>query len=225
MALLIAAVADIHCPKYLDFFKNAFRDIQVPDLLLLAGDIVLRNDYTQLSNLIPVIREQYKNKIIACFGNEEYDDSIEEYRKFKDITWLNDESIVLNVKGKRLGIVGSRGALDRPTFWQRAYIRKIGQIYKQRIDKINSLLASLDADTKIVISHYAPTYGTLIGEHKAIWPEMASRRLELVIERTQPDFWLHGHVHRGMVSKVNLGNTIVMNVSLPSTKKISLIEL
>ena len=108
MTLLIAAVADIHYPKYLNLFKRALREMPIPDVLLLVGDIVLRNDYTQLFNLIPEIRNHYKHNIIACFGNEEYEDSLMEYKKFKEITWLNDESTVLDIKGKRFGIVGSR---------------------------------------------------------------------------------------------------------------------
>lgn len=225
MKLVIAAVADIHCPKYFDLFKNALKEIPTPDLFLLVGDTVLKNDYTQLSDVISAIRNCYENKIIACFGNEEYEDSLMEYKKFEEITWLSDESTVLDIKGKNLGIVGSRGSLDRPTFWQRTRVRGIGQVYKHRIEVINSLLADLTANLKIVISHYAPTYRTLVGEREFLWPEMASKQLESVIEEMQPDLWLHGHIHRGTVPKIELGNTIIMNVSLPSTKKITIIEL
>jgi Icc-related predicted phosphoesterase len=225
MKLVIAAVADIHCPKYFDLFKSALEKICTPDLFLLLGDTVLKNDYTQLSSVISAIRNCYENKIIACFGNEEYESSLMEYKKFEEITWLSDESTVLDIKGKKLGIVGSRGSLDRPTFWQRTRVRGIGQTYKHRIDIINSLLADLNADIKIVISHYAPTYRTLVGEREFLWPEMASKRLESIIETMQPNLWLHGHIHRGSVPNATLGNTVIMNVSLPSTKKITMIEL
>jgi len=40
--MLIAASADIHGPKYIRLFIDSIRNLPVPDLFLLAGDLVLR---------------------------------------------------------------------------------------------------------------------------------------------------------------------------------------
>jgi len=40
--MLIAASSDIHSPKYIRLFIDSIRNLPVPDLFLLAGDLVLR---------------------------------------------------------------------------------------------------------------------------------------------------------------------------------------
>jgi Icc-related predicted phosphoesterase len=223
--LLVAATADIHSPKYLTLFRSALREINQFDLLLIAGDLVLKNDYSQLPSLVSAIREVYDGQIIACFGNEEFEQSEAEYRRRPDIIWLDEEWKVLEVCGLKLGIVGSRGALDRPTFWQRAHIKDVRQIYRRRVETMDSLIAGLEADVKIVMTHYAPTYKTLMGENERIWPEMACKQFETVIQLRQPDLWLHGHAHRGTKFEAFFGKSTVMNVSLPARGYVVPIEL
>jgi len=195
-----------------------------PDLLLLVGDLVLKNDFTQLPGVISAIREVYQGQIVACFGNEEFEQDRKKYLT-PEITWLEDESKIVQIGGLKLGIVGSRGSLDRPTFWQRTHVKGIWQLYKKRVETIDSLLAGLDADVKAVMTHYAPTYETLAGESEKAMPEMACKRLEEVIGHGQPDLWLHGHGHKATRLEAQFGKTLVINVSLPAKKEITLIDL
>ena len=220
----LAAVADIHAPKYLELFHSVLEKMGKPDLLLLVGDLVLKNDFTQLPSVISAIREVYHGQIIACFGNEEFEQDREKYLT-PEITWLEDEAKIVEIGWLKLGVVGSRGSLDRPTFWQRTHIKGIGGIYRQRIEKVDGALAELRADIKIVMTHYAPTYETLQGERERAWPEMACKRFEGVIHRRQPDLWLHGHAHRGTRFETTIGKTLVANVSLPARREIIAVEL
>jgi Icc-related predicted phosphoesterase len=209
----------------LESFRNSIQKIPAPDLLLLAGDLVLKNDYSQLPKLMSVIRESYDGQVVACFGNEEYEQSRAEYRRFEDILWLNDGAKLLEIKGVKLGVVGSKGSLDRPTFWQSTHMRGIGQIYRERVTKIDSLLEELRADIRIVLTHYAPTYLSLEGENERLWPEAGCRRFEQVILKRHPDAWIHGHAHHGVKKEVIVGSTPIFNVALPARGEVTTIEL
>ncbi len=221
----IAATGDIHAPKNLDLLRKALKGIGSPDVLLLAGDSVLRNDYAKMPTVASTIREVCSGPIVACFGNEEYDQGREEYEKVSGITWLYDEATILNIGGVSLGIVGSRGSLDRPTFWQRVNVKGIWETYRYRVSVIDSLLMDMAADVKVVMTHYAPTYRTLVGERERVWPEMGSRRFEEVIEGRQPDLWVHAHAHKGKIFEATIGRTLVVNVSLPARGEIVILEV
>lgn len=191
---------------------------------MIAGDLVLKNDFEQLPSVISAIRESYEGSILACFGNEEFEQDRGRYLA-PEITWLEDQATTMEFGGLRVGIVGSRGSLDRPTFWQRTHVKGIWQIYKKRAETIDSLLSGLEANVKVVLTHYAPTYETLVGESEGVIPEMACRRLEEVIRRRQPDVWFHGHGHKATKLEERFGRTLVMNVSLPASGKITTVEL
>jgi Icc-related predicted phosphoesterase len=221
----VAAVADIHSPKYTEIFRKALARFGGCDLFLLAGDLVLKSDHTQLPEVASTVRDFYDGPILACFGNEEYERDEEKFRSSHEITWVDDQILTVDAGGLKVGIIGSRGSLDRPTFWQRTHIKGIREIYRQRVKRIDDLLAGLRTDLKIVMTHYAPTYATLEGERESAWPEMACKGFERVIERRQPDVWFHGHAHQSKKFEVEMGKTLVVNVSLPSRRKITVIEL
>jgi Icc-related predicted phosphoesterase len=223
--MLVAVCADIHSPRFLEQFSASLKAVGKIDLMLLAGDIVLKNDFSQLPILVKVIREVYNGPILACFGNEEYEQDKEKYKECQEIKWLEDEVEVIQADESELGIVGSRGSLDRPTFWQRRNLPGIWQVYEERVRKIDELLANLKTRTKIVLTHYAPTYRTLEGEKESAWPEMGCKKLEEVILRRQPDFWIHGHAHNGRVPQIELGRTLIVNASLPARGSVVTFEI
>ena len=223
--MLVATSADIHSPQYLEQFFASLQCAGKIDLLLLAGDLVLKNDFRQLPLLVETIRRTYRGPIIACFGNEEYDQDKDKYKEFGEITWLEDEAKIIRTSEGDLGIVGSRGSLDRPTFWQRKNVAGIWQLYEERLEKIDSLLATLRTKIKIVLTHYAPTYETLQGENESAWPEMACKKFEEVIARRQPDVWIHGHAHKGKIPQVERGGTLIVNASFPARGSVVTIEL
>jgi len=227
---VLAATADIHAPKNLGVFREALTRLLEergkPDLMLLVGDIVEKNNCPQVGAVLEVLDEQGLScPIVACFGNEEYEESKEEYLAFERIRWLDDESMTLELSGLKVGILGSRGSLDRPTWWQRTHIKGIWATYRRRVKLIDGILARLKADVVVVMTHYAPTYKTLEGERERIWPELGCRAFEGVMERRAPHLWLHGHAHNAKVLEVKVADTLVVNVSLPARGSIYVADL
>lgn len=225
MGLRIAAAGDIHSPKYLDLFAEALSRMGKADLFLLAGDLVYKNDHTQLTPLLETLRRFHGGEVLACFGNEEYLQDRKKYLELGAPRWVEDEAVVLEVRGTRVGVVGSQGSLSRPTYWQRTHLPGIARIYSERVKLLDRLLRELDAEVKVVLTHYSPTFATVKGEDPDSWPEIGNRKLEEVIARRQPDLWIHAHAHRASVLETSLGRTLVVNASLPARREIYVTDL
>jgi len=223
--LKIAASADIHSPKYLDLLRESLHRMEQPDLFMLAGDLVLKNNFNEISKVVSSIREVYEGRIVACLGNEEYDQDRSKYLGHRAITWLDDSSLTMELKDEKLTVIGSRGSLDRPTYWQRTHVKGIWRLYAERVKAMDSLLAGAKNENVVVVTHYAPTEGTMVGERKSSWPEMGSKKFEDVIRMRQPSLWLHGHIHKGTVSSIYVGKTLVVNASLPARREVVVLEL
>jgi len=224
--IVIAATGDVHSPRYLSQFVEAVKRFQGrADLVLLAGDMVLRGDVGEFARVLELV-EGLGSLIVAVFGNEEFDDSkgplLERYRD--RVTWLDDQAIELSVAGTRLWIVGSRGSLRRPTSWQRRNAPGIEEIYRRRVELIDELLARAGDRPSILLTHYSPTFKTLVGEDRRIWPMLGNPSLERVIRRRRPSLVIHGHAHHG-ARRALVDGIPVYNVSLPVWGEIVRIEL
>lgn len=228
-SLRIAAVADVHSPRYLPIFIDSLSLISGRiDLFLFAGDMIYRGRVEEFRGVVKAVKEIYDRPIVACFGNEEYDEIIPRLKRDygDEIIWLNDESTTLNINGFQLYVVGSRGSLDRPTKWQLRNISNIREIYLHRVSVIDQLLGGFSGNGfSILLLHYSPTYKTLVGEPKYIWPEMGCKKLEDVIVSRRPSVVVHGHAHKSRVNKIYLNETLILNVSLPAFRRITVFEL
>jgi len=206
----IAAIGDVHGTLYLDDFKRSLNSLSEVDLFLFAGDIARRNTLSEFAKVVKLIDVP----IIAVFGNEEWEN--ENYiSAFPKITFLREEATVFD----GLRIVGSTGALDKPTRWQAENIPDINSTFTSRIDKIRDLL---DSDS-LLLTHYASTYLTLVGEDPMTFPHLGSEKLERVILEKRPKLVVHAHAHLGKPRSVLDGITI-MNVSVPVNNGITVIE-
>ncbi|MEM2134644.1 MAG: metallophosphoesterase [Candidatus Freyarchaeota archaeon] len=222
----IAAVSDIHSPKHLDLFIQALSSIDTKgiDLFVLAGDIIYKGEVKEVETVTKALKVDCP--VIAVFGNEEYEDLWEDVRKAASgkIQFLEQETFIIEAEGKTLGVVCSKGSLDRPTFWQRKNMPEIWKIYAERREKTAKLVSELKTDYKCLLLHYAPTYKTLVGEKVSQYPEMGSKKYEEIILKNQLDLVIHGHAHKGTAYE-EVANTPIYNVALPLTKKITVIEL
>lgn len=227
----LAAIADIHYPKYASLLIKCIRyiDFSKIDILVLAGDIIYKGKVNYIINVKNLIRNYWKGPIIAVFGNEEYDELKNRLKKLtlKDILWLDDELQVLTLKGHELAIIGSRGSLEKPTKWQAKNIPNIMEIYKKREERIRELIirSKNQGYFTILVLHYSPTYATLLGENQKIWQFLASRRMEKIILETKPDLVIHAHAHNSKRTKVVLNSVPIYNVSLPATNSFTIIEI
>lgn len=233
----VGAVGDLHGARFLEFLseRDEYRNL---DLLLLAGDLTEKNNLDEFDLAIKKLRRLTSAKMIAVFGNEEYDESHVEYKKRSEIIFLEDEKIILNIQNKIVKIIGTTGSLDRPTWWQRTHMPEIWRRYQERVAKIYELLERDDSDFLILLMHYGPTYKTLVGEKPDKYQEMASIKYEQVILDKRPDVVFHAHAHRGTryAELVRLQKRLdqlkgdskpipVFNVSLPLNKAITIVEL
>jgi Icc-related predicted phosphoesterase len=159
--------------------------------------------------------------IIAVFGNREFEEDVDDIIKAsrKRIKFLDDESLELKIGDKTVGIVGSRGSLDIPTWWQFHHVSGIDDVYKDRLENIKRMLNELRTDTKILLTHYSPTYKTLKGENPRYYGGMGSKKLEEVLKETRPTFAVHGHAHYG-IPLAFVEAVPVFNVCFELNKKI-----
>lgn len=214
----IYATADLHLPigPYKDFLRTLDG---TPDLFLIAGDVVDRGRYVFLKRFEEDIKKFSCPKLMVR-GNNEY--TYEETKKYlKDIKLLEDERVDIEIKGRRIALIGTPGILDRPTRWQKKNIPGIEEIYKKRFEKIKEI-SKRPADFKILISHYSVTFLNTPKDPKPVWPELGSEKwLEILGEF---DVVIHGHVHYGKTFSL-FGKTRIYNVSLFQNKGIVKIDL
>jgi len=228
--LKILASADIHAPRYENLFINSLEELAAePDLVVLAGDLVDKNNVYALRNVYNLLSEKYGDKpVVAVYGNEEYRGFENKYRElYSKFMWLNDEYVILSVKGYKLGIIGTRGALDKPTTWQARNIPDIFKYYAELPARVSTLIDEcrrLGTHSIILVSHYGVTYKNLKGEPESIWPHLACSRFEEVIVKKRVDLVIHGHAHNGLSEVVYINSTPVYNVSLPGRGRVVLVE-
>ena len=223
--MIIGATADLHLPKYYKEFIAALdRTNYTFDLFLLAGDIINGKNIEDFEKFYNSLFGKVECPIVMVFGNNEFSE-IRMYLKLKypDIIFLEDESVILKVKDKIVGIYGSSGVLDKPTSWQMKNVPGIDEIYKARLERIKTGLNKLLVDYKILLLHYAPTYATLEGEPPFAYPSMGSKKLEPILKETKPDLVVHGHSHNGKQFAWVEG-VPVYNVAFPANNKIVVIK-
>jgi len=226
--MIIAATADIHSPRYFDLFVRAMEDLRVeiikPDIFMLAGDVIQAGNVKEYHRVYNVLFGKITCPIVACFGNDEYEQNWPKIREENpDIKFLNDESLVLRVGDLSVGIVGTKGSLDRPTWWQRKNIPGIWDKYRRRIELIERLLSELKTDVKILLMHYPPTYSILEGEDPRAYPELGCNRFERVLIEQKPDVVITAHSHEGR-KQVWVDTVPVFNVALVLNGQIVIID-
>jgi len=236
--MIIGAFGDVHRNDHLGLLRQSQKELGTCDLLLLAGDITDDNSIEGFGEVLGALKEWSDADIVAVFGNEEYEPTHAVYRERYGITFLEEAAKDYEVDGIKLRIVGSTGALDRPTWWQRNNVPDIGRRYRERVSKLDALLQRNGADVLLLLTHYAPTYATLEGEKQSAFPEMGSLALEGVIMQKRPDLALHAHAHRGkrytLLTKkqrsledfgVGGGEVPIYNVSLPANGRPSFFDI
>lgn len=194
----VAAVGDVHGEEHLEALRACVADGPEVDLLLLAGDLTHRNDLDVFGRVLDVLQEAVDVPTAAVFGNHEWSDSHAAYRERFDVAFLQDEAATFSRGSETVRVVGSTGVLDRPTWWQRTHLPDIHRVYTERVRVLDGLLAG--EGTRILLTHYAPTFRTLVGEGEDYWDQLGSQRMERVLLRRRPELVIHGHAHRGVPS-------------------------
>jgi Icc-related predicted phosphoesterase len=221
--MIVAAISDLDSLGMdLEPFWDMIKKIKEPDLLLFAGDVYEYRSPEIYGLILDFIKlRKWKCPIVAVFGNREFDEDIDDIKKVckKRITFLDDESVELKIKNEKVGIAGTRGSLDIPTWWQWKNVPKIKKTYVDRVSKIKDLLNNLETNIKVFLSHYSPTFKTLKGEDPKIYSVLGSKEYEKVIVNTKTTFAVHGHAHYG-IPLAFVDSVPVFNVAFNVNKKI-----
>lgn len=227
----VYAVGDVHGSRYFNLFLASFKSLinSKPDLIVFAGDMVDDGNARELKMVVDSIRSRFRDiPIVAVFGNEEYHEVEEKFiNEYPEVLWLNDSLTVIFINDLRVGIVGSRGVLERLTYWQKKNKPILEQVYKERPTVIRKLLSDVKkaADITIYVSHYAPTFITVRGEPEKVLPFMGSRYVEEVLKDVKPNIAIHAHAHNSRVLEAVLDGVKIYNVSLPARKGITVINV
>ncbi len=225
---MILAFGDVHSPDYLPLLERSLDEVrEEPDLILLAGDMVRRNKIDEMGRVVRAIKRHWDAPIIGVFGNEEYEESEEEYiERFPEVRWLRDEGVEISASGRKLGIYGTRGSLLEPTWWQSRNLPGIRRKYRERISMARKELRRLrnSVEVLILLSHYSVGFRCVVGEPEKIWKYMGHPEMEVVAMEAGVDIAIHGHAHRARVVEAEVGGMRILNVALPARGRVTAIE-
>lgn len=226
--MLIAAVSDLDSLEG-DFaeFARAVDSAKKPDLLLFAGDICDIHKSQQYREVLQILEKAgWDCPIFAVFGNREIEEDFERIKRIagKRITWLEENAAQKTIKGMKVEIIGTRGCLERPTWWQASNVPGVKDMYKERFEKIVGLINNPSkADVKILVSHYGLSYKTLKGEDPDIYSGLGYKDFEPAIAKSNLAFAIHGHAHFG-TALAFAGRVPIFNVAFPINKGTVLID-
>ncbi|MDF1538372.1 MAG: metallophosphoesterase [Candidatus Thorarchaeota archaeon] len=212
----IAAVSDIHSPRYFSEFKEALLVCERPDLFLLAGDMVDAGNVNEYRNISNAITELFGDElpIVACFGNDENGASIRDMKDIvrERIVFLDGDTTVIHYNGRKIGILGvpmlnvARAPKDST----------LEDIFEKKIDNLTRNLGDLSktCDQSIFLLHYSPLSAETYPEDFSWW-------VSRTFSEAKPELVIHGHIHWATKSETRIRNTRVFNVAYPSTRKIT----
>ncbi len=219
----IAAVADVHSPRFLNEFKTALSECEKPDLFLFAGDMVNRGTTNEYLAVLDAVESQYGSgvPIVACYGNEdpaELQDELHSLTKDR-VTFLDEESISLDLFGSRVAIIGISAASMDSSEPQEDIMSDIQTIFEDRASHLSRLLegASSISDYVVLLMHYSPLLESTSREF-SWWISKA-------MEPSPPNLIVHGHIHNSTRNKIEIGATTIRNVALPAIGRITELSL
>jgi Icc-related predicted phosphoesterase len=225
----VAAIGDLHLEKdspaeILDGMESLAENA---DFLLLAGDLTQHGLPEECGPLVRSL-SGILVPVVAVLGNHEYHQGAEtEIRReleLSGIVVLEGESTLLEIRGQRVGIAGTKGfgggfvgacAAEFGEPEMKAFVRHTRGVAAT----FGEALESLDADIRIALTHYTPTNATLAGERPEIFPFLGSYLLGEVIDRARCNLAIHGHAHRGVERGATAGGVPVRNVALHVIRK------
>ncbi|MFX1481562.1 MAG: metallophosphoesterase [Promethearchaeota archaeon] len=211
----IAAVADIHSPRFYTEFKDSLKQCESPDAFLLAGDIVNRGLVNEYIRVVDAIEKSLGAiPIVACFGNEEDSDSRHEILQVigNRITFLDESTMVLTIKRAKLGVVGASVIPN-----QSLDFTKIRGFFERRAERVSQLLQDVTGKSKYscLLLHYSPLFENQTSSQSFSW------WISRAVQDAKPTVIIHGHIHDSDNLKTMICGTPIYNVALPAVGSIT----
>ena len=224
----IAATADLH------FGKTSAGTLQpmlsqiatVAEALVIAGDLTDYGHPEEARALVKDLTTTARIPIVAVLGNHDFESGAEqEIRQIlvdAGVQVLDGDSCEVNGIGFA-GVKGFAGGFGRGVLgpWGEQVTKMFVHEAVNETLKLESALARLRTDKKIVVLHYAPIQGTVEGEPREIYPYLGCERLEEPLGRYGVTAVVHGHAHKGSLDGHTSTNIPVYNVALPLMRRTS----
>lgn len=217
----IAAVGDLHFGRtgHGPPLRNLFADIVGrADVLALCGDLTDSGEPDEARALTRTLSGA-TIPTVAVLGNHDWESG-----KSEEVTRILSEAGVHVLDGTTCEVLGvgfagvkgfaggfGRGALGP---WGEAIIKQFVQEALNEALRLETALARLRSERRVVLLHYSPIEGTVTGEPREIYPYLGSSRLEEPLSRYPVDAVFHGHAHHGTGEGRTKNNVPVYNVSM-----------
>lgn len=224
----IAATADLH------FSKTSAGVLQpllsqittAADILVIAGDLTDYGLPEEARGLVKDLSAVVRIPIVVVLGNHDFESGSEqEIRQILTdggITVLDGDAHEVDGVGFA-GVKGFCGGFGRGVLgpWGEQTVKLFVHEAVNETLKLESALARLRTEKKVVVLHYAPIEATAEGEPREIFPYLGCGRLEEPLGRYGVSMVIHGHAHKGSQEGRSAANIPVYNVALPLMRRMS----
>jgi len=224
----IAATADLHFGKTsAGILQSLLSQITtVAEVLIIAGDLTDYGHPDEARALVKDLTATVRIPIVTVLGNHDFESGAEsDVRQIlldAGIYVLDGDSCEVNGIGFA-GVKGFAGGFGRGVLgpWGEQVVKMFVYEAVNETLKLESALARLRTERKVVVLHYAPIEGTVQGEPREIFPYLGCERLEEPLGRYGVTAVVHGHAHKGSLDGRTSTNIPVYNVALPLMRKAS----
>ena len=222
----VAAAADLHYSgKSHGSLQDMFAQISSSaDVFLLCGDLTDVGLPEEADVLVKDLTTYLKIPIIAVLGNHDFEsgkqDQVKEILVSAGIRVLDGSFCEVHGSGFA-GVKGFAGGFGRVALqpWGETAIKQFVQEAVNEAAKLESALAGLQTEQRVVLLHYAPIRTTVVGENIEIFPFLGSSRLEEPINQFKPAAVFHGHAHGGNPEGRTGQGVPVYNASQPVLRR------
>ena len=224
----VAALADLHAAEgSAGVYRDLIQDIcDHADILVLCGDLTNRGLPTEAHLLADELFSPCRIPIVGVLGNHDFEcghqDEVNRILCDAGLIILEDEPREILGIGFA-GVKGFCGGFDRHALapWGEDTIKQFVHETVEDALRLESGLAKLRTEHKLVVLHYAPVRDTVQGEPPEIFPFLGSSRLAEPIDRFRATAVFHGHAHNGTHRGQTIGGIPVYNVALPLMRQLN----
>lgn len=221
----LAAAGDLHCrADSVGLFSPWLVKLNTEaDVLLLAGDLTNWGEKDEAEVLAAELA-CLRIPVLCVLGNHDYHneqpETVRETLEAAGAIVLEKESMVVEVRGETMGVVGTKGFAGG---FGQACIAPFGEPEIKMFlretyacaEAIETGLRTLETDFRVVLLHYSPIPETLKGESVGVYPFLGSSILGEPVDAHGADLVLHGHAHKGTEHGATPGGIPVRNCSIP----------
>jgi Icc-related predicted phosphoesterase len=218
----VAAIGDVHCsPTEQGVLRPLLSQIgSSADILALCGDLTNHGLPDEAHALVRELSILGQMPVVAVLGNHDYEsDHVDELCRIfsaAGVTMLDGSGVELF--GLTLvGVKGFAGGFDRGTLsaFGEPAMKRFVQEAVDEMKRLESALARVKTEKRVVMMHYSPIRATVEGEPPEIFPFLGCGRFEEPLNRYQVTVCVHGHAHKGAPEGHTKTGVPVYNVALP----------